>query len=376
MTLADAQRLGPYIARQLGRVSPGRSALDAIRPAMDARLLHSTKRALERAAALRPVLRRLHERAIPAVPLKGFYLAELIYRDPGVRSMVDVDLLVPLGRIRDAAAVFKAGGFAFPQPFDWETRLAVGRHLPGLVSGHVTVELHVDLTVREDVGRFDVAGMISRAQPVTIAGSPAYGLTTEDLLLHVANHGLGQHRAAWGVTCLLDVAAILARAAGAVAWPVVVTRAREWEIARPVALALDLSRRLFAADVPLAVVTALVPGGVPPAVSTTAIVQLLADPGPEGAQRYDRRRSMLLAKERPLADRARHLVRLLFPDRVALAGHFNLPLESRRLWLAYPRRLMALAGRLPMFIRLARRPGARATASRTDALDRWYRESA
>ena len=42
-----------------------------------------------------PVMRSLRAAGIPTMVLKGAALTALQYRDPGVRSMADIDLLVP-----------------------------------------------------------------------------------------------------------------------------------------------------------------------------------------------------------------------------------------------------------------------------------------
>ena len=74
---------------------------------------------------LRSVVAQLREAGIPSLMLKGAALSLAFYRDPGLRPMRDVDLLVPKERSADAARKLVELGFK-PEGGKFPNRLRVG----------------------------------------------------------------------------------------------------------------------------------------------------------------------------------------------------------------------------------------------------------
>ena len=83
-------------------------------------------------------LRALHILGIPAIPLKGLFLAQNLYKDIGLRATSDIDILVP--------AKFTEAAFNLTKAYS-----DVGRNADAIATAHKALRLaesskNVDLT--------------------------------------------------------------------------------------------------------------------------------------------------------------------------------------------------------------------------------------
>ena len=144
---------------------------------------------------------------VPFLVLKGAALAHLVYADPRLRPMRDVDLLIrkaDAGRAIDVLmrCGFRPGGTAVP---------ARHHHVRGMArtteGATVTIELHHELMVRtpfvEPRGYDDV---IRRSQPFVWGGMTCQTLGREDMLWHVYAHAFVINTLRPGAIRLLSVA--------------------------------------------------------------------------------------------------------------------------------------------------------------------------
>jgi hypothetical protein len=133
--------------------------------------------------------RALDAASIPFLLLKGSALAQLVYDQPLLRPMRDVDILVRTRDVRRAQAVLQHGGFT-------PTGIAVAqdyhhlRAMSATVDGAtVTIELHHELLratpFLKPVGYDDVR---HRAQSFSWADTVFHTLGREDMLWHVYAH--------------------------------------------------------------------------------------------------------------------------------------------------------------------------------------------
>lgn len=222
-------------------------------PEEEARELAVELRRLRRQAALWDmeldrVLGALDARDVAPVVLKGAALRSLVYRESVERVIADLDLLVgPEGFDRALEALADAGYRSVAPP---EVRAAARRNhfhdrLEG--PGGFLLELHWDLQPRSAPFALPVADVLARSIPMEGAKGRALTMTPEDMLLHIVSQSLdGGFRR---LRRIVDID----RIAGTwpdLDWDAVTQRAREAGLARPTALALDLSRTLLRAPVP------------------------------------------------------------------------------------------------------------------------------
>jgi hypothetical protein len=125
--------------------------------------------------------------------LKGAALAHLVYPQPGLRPMRDLDILVKKPDARRAQRILLAIGFDAPLPPVGELPakhlLAARRYTGGLL---VTVEVHhslFDTTSRLPSMGFE--DLIGSAMSFLFDGKDALTLSHEDMLWHVYQHTIG-----------------------------------------------------------------------------------------------------------------------------------------------------------------------------------------
>jgi hypothetical protein len=174
-----------------------------------------------RTPVIADVLGAMADEAIPVLLLKGAALAHLVYPDPLLRPMRDVDLLVPVHDVRRAAAVLKACGFAVAGP-----PVPGGHHHSRAMSktvdeATVTVELHHHVLqpapFLRRVGYDDVS---ARAQTFQWAGRNVATIGCEQMLWHVYAHAFAINvtRPAIRLVSVADLVALTERWIDQIDW--------------------------------------------------------------------------------------------------------------------------------------------------------------
>lgn len=205
-------------------------------------------------------------RGVPLIALKGACLARTCYRDVSLRPMRDLDVLVrecDLGAARQAL-----GRLGYRQDLRIDPDLNPMHDPPYFKQGAIHIELHRTLLDDRDGFAIDYSALWSRASSVKDIPGLFY-LSLEDQLLHVCLHAGYHHRFDIGLYAFIDIA-MLARCSG-LDWAAFIASAREWNAARCVFLTLETARIMAAAEIPPAVLTALRPSDIGPAIIPMAI---------------------------------------------------------------------------------------------------------
>ena len=239
-----SKRLLPLLGENLRRLGV-RDPLLA-RFAVMRHLVQASNRARFEEAA--EILRALHAASIDTLVLKGMAVATLYYGDPGLRPMVDVDVLVPVARRRDAIATLERAGWT-PQWSVPDATLAVIHSLPFRGPGGREMDLHWHALMEGCDERAD-DDFWADAVALTIAGVATRTLSPTDLLLHACVHGI-RSPFSW-----IADAAVLLRAA-TIDWDRLVAQARARDLVLPVADALGVLVDVAGAPVPGEVLAAL-----------------------------------------------------------------------------------------------------------------------
>lgn len=85
------------------------------------------------------MMQTLRKAGIPSIPLKGSFLSRIIYPDPALRPMSDIDLLVPVDRVEEAFLMFSTDPIALMK------RDRLSHELPPLTYRGALVEIHNSL---------------------------------------------------------------------------------------------------------------------------------------------------------------------------------------------------------------------------------------
>lgn len=360
--IAEAGRHGiaPLLYERLTRRESSLTVPDRLlRTLRESFLMNGAKNALLYQELAR-VLRRLHQDHLPFIVLKGAHLAALVYDNPALRTMNDIDLLVPKQDLARAVSMLGELGYASE---DHEDTTARHQHWPRMYKPPGPgIELHWAITSPGLPFCVDIAGLWERARPATIAGVAVRILSPEDLLLHICVHTASQGREnpplahapfRLGLRPICDIAATVRRHKNEIIWQQVQCRALEWQAGKCVYVSLWLARKLLQVEVPGAALEFLQPGDFDPCWSVLACEQVAlagAESGlPDGAKSvltafmnltcgYDSR------WRRGEIGLMRLLLQAAFPSRARMAQymakHHSVPLSPIRSYLCYLTRLL------------------------------------
>ena len=150
------------------------------------RTRYANRDLLERLARL---LLLFESRKIPTLVLKGAALGPLLYRDPGLRPMGDLDVAVPHSRAQQAVDLLLENGWTFPKmPLRVETRPSSVASLNFYAPDGVPCDLHFS-PFAESLSWEAVEPFWSAAIPLDIGGVTTLTLSPTDHLLHTLAHG-------------------------------------------------------------------------------------------------------------------------------------------------------------------------------------------
>lgn len=369
--IAAQHRIEPLLHWQIARRHGGTAIPDAVRAAWQAAYVGSSRRQPTIRFEIRALAGALADAGIPAIMLKGAFLAFHAYPDAALRPLRDIDVLVPDDRALDAYRLLREQG-ASTQGDDAAAlayALAVGEHhLPGLATRHgfALVELHRHIQSLATVAAADRDGQLiddmrAHAQTLDLAGvAVAYPAPT-DLLLHLVLHAASNHLLDNGPLAIADIAFLLR--AHPIEWPRFWAGAARIGLARAAALLLDLAVRYWG-PLPIGWRDGRVPPGLTAAGDLAVAIML-----------QDRDLSGDVWRERHAARGARGRVvtawRSLFLPRVELAMIHGLPPRSPRVWAHYPARWWSLTRRALPRRRAGTVPEVRGQLDAHAALARW-----
>ncbi|MCP4539161.1 MAG: nucleotidyltransferase family protein [Chloroflexi bacterium] len=190
-----------------------------------------------RTRVLRDVLTAYDDAGIQVLIIKGAVLSHLVYPEPGLRPMGDLDILVPTSDLWRAQRLLAALGFDAPLPPNPTLpprHLSAVKQTEGLV---VHIEIHHRLLsnyfhdavsyVRSRVSSARLArqkgrssDLVFTSQPFALIDTTAYTLGYEESLQHLCRH-LASHVNVWDFCRLIwvaDVVSLTERFASEIDW--------------------------------------------------------------------------------------------------------------------------------------------------------------
>lgn len=230
----------------------------ATAPALAAQLRHDHLEARARQLQAHATIAKLRSAlAVPFLIIKGPALAQRWYQDPGLRTYVDIDVLVRHANFRAASEALLSAGFTHLLP-SWEGLLAQGMAEVPMSYQASMVDLHWHLIARQDPRRaieLHEDAMFDRAQRLTLGAVDVATLDCEDTLLHLCIHsGLDGGRRLYQ---LVDVDRVMR--SGAIDWDVFLLRACETGAQALCAAIIQRCRDLIGTPVPAGLLTDLTP---------------------------------------------------------------------------------------------------------------------
>lgn len=373
-------RFAPYLHYSLGQAGLRASLPTEVGTRLQQTYRRASLRALSMQRDMLHVNSVLQAAGIEHLFMKGAYLAQFAYPEPGLRPLRDLDVLVRPEQALDAFRVLQDNGL---ERIDRNVgnpaaHLAHGKHLPPLrIPGGALVEVHTLTTAPSGPlrhaampGQHDTlaARMIRR----DVGGTAICFEGAEDLLLHLCIHAAVDHQFNNGPLILSDIAWLMKT--HTIDWPLVWDAAREQGAMRGLALVLRLVERewpegaltqpvqwsgdsasILSADAPILDIAAR---SLLQNVSARGDVALQAEIGAEGSW----------------PGKAGRLLRRAFPGRVELAREFPVRADSPWAYAWYPAKWWRLCRRLPEFLLNLLSARARTDAENVGAISAWLRE--
>ena len=185
----------------------GLAVPDDFRTRLRARRTQHAHAAAVRANVLADVAGAMTRADVPFLVLKGAALAHMVYADPRLRPMRDVDLLVRKADVERALDVMMRSGFRTggpPVPSHYHHVEGVARTVDGAT---VTIELHHELLAKTPFVETRVYDdLVPRSQPFEWGATICRTLGREDMLWHVYAHAFVTNTLRPGAIRLLSLA--------------------------------------------------------------------------------------------------------------------------------------------------------------------------
>jgi hypothetical protein len=253
LTQARRQGVFPLLAKNLAMLDASAIPEEVRTQLEDACRANAARNALL-VRELTRVLGVLDRAGVPAAPLKGVALANLLYGDITLRVCSDIDVLIPRHAVSAAVAALRVEGYLAENELwasasekelvldsDIETAFRRGDHAAAPL-----VDLHWDIARRWRGDSKALDDLWAEASRTTFWGVGAYRLSPEWELLYLAAHAV-RHR--WRVLkWLVDIHDYAS--SQVVDWDRLAAKADNLGWGRALRLTLGLSRELFGTTIP------------------------------------------------------------------------------------------------------------------------------
>jgi len=217
------------------------------------------------------IVRSLHEEDVEVIVLKGGALAWTVYASPGLRPMVDLDLLVRPEQMERVGLVVGALGFhrsaslpAHMVPF--QERFGGGVEWIRERNGKMTrLDVQHDLVGVDWCRRafsIEAGALWEAAPPLDLGGMLARQLSAVDALIHLCLHPALHHGYACSFIGYVDMDHLICQAGSDLFWTRLLERVRRFRVKTTVYWGLTAAHDLLATPVPAEVLAELAPQGV------------------------------------------------------------------------------------------------------------------
>lgn len=331
--IANKQHVTAYLYYHLKEIE----ALGLIPAKSKDTLFQSFKQSTFRNMALMAEFKRITnafmEKGIPVIGLKGLHLVSNIYPHIGLRFMRDLDILVPLDKMKVAYDCTTKLGYQCDKVITKQDFSAPHHHLYQQFhpDKNIILELHRSLTEEKNI---DMDKLWENAKDK----DNGFYFDTEDLLLHLCIHISYNDLFKIDIRHYLDINLILQNRT--IDWEQFLNRVENMELTRGVLLVFDITSRLFGLRLPNEVESIIVRNKSHEESMKYAIEFMWKyDKSSKGYKQY---KSKLFISDEPIV---RRFFRRIFITKDELSFHYSLDSDSRKVYLYYFRRVYDLFSR-------------------------------
>ena len=260
VNLARQQNLIPLLYQRIKVLGIGDSIPANVFNAMHNQYLRSAACNIQLYRQFDTILAGLDFAHIPVIPIKGIYLAQEIYKNPALRPMSDIDILVKVEDVGRTVDILRSLGYQPTRPFDLRNEFKFHRHLPAFIKPSSSeIEVHTTLQEPSDPYNIDLAALWVRAGETRFGNRKVTSLDPHDLLLYLCINVAFHDLFSLGLRGLYDLGAVIAHFQTALDWDELYKRSLAWRAGRLVYITLSLARKLLNANVPTEFLAHLTP---------------------------------------------------------------------------------------------------------------------
>ena len=260
--------ISPLLYWNLSKIDNGKDAPEEVMAKLRKLYYGNTARNMYLYDELSKVLNAFKDAGIDVIVLKGAFLAEAVYKNIGLRSMSDVDLLVKKGDLSNAKNALVQLGYN-PLQYDFtqwhadQGRQLTQMHLSPYRKQGLSIEVHWDIQTLASPFRIDINMFWSNAQQVKIADVYALMLAPEDLLQHLCLH-LDQHLRSGAIPLrwYSDIAEVIEHYEEKINWEYLIQSSKNQGIEDPIYQSLYIVSNYFETFVPTEILNSLKPANV------------------------------------------------------------------------------------------------------------------
>jgi len=203
---------------------------------------------------LKKILSELNEQGIKVIVLKGALFAEMLYKNPALRTMSDIDILVKPVDFEKVAAYLVNADYERSSDVEHIVRERRYHHAQFLKMG-IMIEVHKGLAQPRRF-KMDMDKIWKRSIPVSIDGVDALRLSNEDIILHLCLHMI-YHKFIIYLIWWTDLYEFIKKFEADINWDYVVEKAIEQQISTAVYFSLYFVKRIMKAEIPAFVLNTL-----------------------------------------------------------------------------------------------------------------------
>jgi hypothetical protein len=332
LNTANTHGLTPLLQKQLHSLAADLTPAHAL-SRLKLQSVANTQNVLHLAGKQLKLYRAFKSAGISLAVLKGSVLSQIAYGDAALRQAGDIDVLISRADFERAKAVLEALGYQM-------TPALTPAQLASHVRSHceiqfarddwfTVVDLHWALAPKNFVFKVETDEVMSRLQPVTVAGHEIETLATEDLILYLSMHG-AKHlwRALEWITSLAE----LIRNAASIDWNMVVERATQAHATRMLALALRLAEKVSGVEIDAPVVGALDKNETMENLADEVLTQMFVVSGPAASTETNLYNLKIMDHKR---DAVVSALRAVFVPTLTDWDSLSLPASLHSLYYAY-----------------------------------------
>jgi hypothetical protein len=211
-------------------------------------------------AKLREILRAFSREKIPVIVLKGAALAELVYKGFGLRTMLDVDLLIKKTDLDAADEVLRRMGYVPDESYQSEKWYRENHHhlAPYIAPDRSFVlEVHHHIVPKGARINLTIDDFWQRARAAPVSSIPALFPSPQDLLMSICIHLSARRCFVRTLRDLTDIAAIISVYGAGLDWDQLVREANICGAASCLYYSLWLANSVLGAPLPPGLLTSL-----------------------------------------------------------------------------------------------------------------------